>query len=71
MCQNATYMNCTVGETLERMPMKDIFDMMAGTSTGSILASALSIPEKSGSRYPKYWANQAVAIYENGAHIIF
>ena len=30
----------------QRMHMMDLFDMMAGTSTGSILSAGLSIPSK-------------------------
>ena len=49
---------------IKRMPMKDIFDMITGTSTGSILATALSISsdEPNPIKYkgkenplPKYW----------------
>jgi len=31
--------------TSNAIPMKDLFNMMAGTSTGSILASGLSYPK--------------------------
>ena len=40
--------------------MKDLFDMMSGTSTGSILATALSVPLTVGNQDPKFWATDAV-----------
>ena len=75
-----TYKNETTGEMIERMPMKDIFDMISGTSTGSILATGLSIstgtlnpiPFK-GKHYPlpKYWGPECVKIYTSGGAAIF
>lgn len=38
----------------EKIPMSDLFDMIAGTSTGSIMASALTIPATNGSNM--FWA---------------
>ena len=37
------YVNETTGEPMQRMHMTDLFEMMAGTSTGSILSAAMSI----------------------------
>ena len=51
--------------------MKDLFDMMAGTSTGSILATALAIPDPDHPTYPKFWASEATAIYIDSGPIIF
>ena len=54
--------------------MQDLFDMFAGTSTGSILASALSlaynknIPEE---RQPRFWATAIEDIYYNDREKIF
>ncbi len=39
---------------IKRMALKDIFDMMAGTSTGGILATALSNPSKDDKNEPYY-----------------
>ena len=65
---------------IKRMPMKDIFDMITGTSTGSILATALSISsdEPNPIKYkgkenplPKYWGQECVNIYTGGGDKIF
>ena len=39
--------------------MTDLFDMLAGTSTGSILSAGLSIPSPTNASAPKYYANDA------------
>ena len=62
---------------IKKIPMKDLFNMMAGTSTGSILSAGLrgghqwrglsvksDDPKKP--NYPKYWASDAVNIYIDG-----
>lgn len=59
------------GTLIQRMPMKDIFDMFAGTSTGSILATAMSVPKVVGGRDPRFWADDALDIYMKGGVIIF
>ena len=54
--------------------MSDLFDMTAGTSTGSILAAALSIPknETSGNvRTPKFFARDGIDIYTSKGEQIF
>ena len=47
--------------------MKDMFDMMAGTSTGSIISAALSYPSgevnDKGVQIPKYFAKEVMEIY--------
>ncbi len=42
------------------MHVRDLFDMFAGTSTGSILASALSLKSTTNSSEPRYWATDAI-----------
>ena len=54
--------------------MKDMFDMMAGTSTGSIISAALSYPSgevnKDKVPVPKFFAKEVMEIYsENGDRI--
>ena len=66
------------GNVIEKIPMSALFDMIAGTSTGSLLATGLSIRKEykdglNGEKiaHPLYWANDAIDIYTNGADVIF
>jgi patatin-like phospholipase/acyl hydrolase len=48
--------------------MSEVFDLLAGTSTGSILASSLSMPAANGSN--KFWANDVTDVYlKNGTDV--
>ena len=53
----------------DRIAIKDMFDYLAGTSTGSIIAAALSYPKDEGEEYsnnewvPKYWAKDVTEVY--------
>lgn len=54
------------------MALKDIFDMMAGTSTGSILVSGLAYPDKNYRNIskPQFFADDLLKIYtERGGEI--
>lgn len=70
--QIVTYPNKTVA-------LKDLFDMTAGTSTGSILATGLVYPKdelKDGKTVPskttpKFYANDLIGIYADRAAQIF
>ena len=57
------------------IPMKDLFDMMAGTSTGSIISAALSYPsdEKldTGEAVPQYWSKEVIEVYSQRGDEIF
>jgi hypothetical protein len=53
------------------MHVRDLFDMFAGTSTGSILASALSLKSTTNSSEPRYWATDANMIYVDSAPVLF
>lgn len=54
--------------------MKDIFDMTAGTSTGSIISAGLSYPlgdSPEDSQTPKYFAKEIIEIYTKNGDLIF
>lgn len=51
--------------------MSTLFDMVAGTSTGSILASALAVPSKMNKSEPGFYANDIVKLYQDNAPLIF
>lgn len=60
------------GNRIERVPMKDIFNMFSGTSTGSIMSSGFSLTYKNGNlMYPKYWAEDIRNVYIDNAPVIF
>jgi|GEM_PF-2365887 uncharacterized protein len=46
-----------------------IFDLMAGVSTGSLLTSILALPNQQGQ--PKFTATEVVNLYKNDAKLIF
>ncbi|MCB9453971.1 MAG: patatin-like phospholipase family protein [Anaerolineaceae bacterium] len=50
-------------------PIAELFDLIAGTSTGGILALALTRPGEDGK--PKYAAAEGIQIYEREGHRIF
>lgn len=55
-----------------RIALKDIFDMVAGTSTGSILVSGLAYPDKDyiNIKKPQFFADDLLRIYtERGGEI--
>jgi patatin-like phospholipase/acyl hydrolase len=45
------------------MHLKDIFDMMAGTSAGSMNAAGLSIPSESNKSEPKFFAFEMQEVF--------
>ena len=46
-----------------RLNMSEIFDMMAGTSTGSLLTTALSMPNEDGSN--KFNSDDVIRVYRD------
>ena len=47
------------GTVREKMHVKDLFEQLAGTSTGSILSAALSLYKEGSTTEPKFWAKSA------------
>lgn len=56
-------------EQITRKPAGQLFDMIAGTSTGGILALALAKPDGGGS--PQYPAEELIGLYEEHGPTIF
>jgi predicted acylesterase/phospholipase RssA len=56
-------------EKKTRTPIVNLFDLIAGTSTGGILALLLATPQSAGS--PRYCADQLVEFYEREGPKIF
>ncbi len=56
-------------ERRTKQPIAHLFDLVAGTSTGGILALGLTIPKHSGA--PLYAAEELVEMYEREGHRIF
>ncbi|KAJ9063420.1 hypothetical protein DSO57_1000013 [Entomophthora muscae] len=52
-------------------PISEMFDLIAGTSTGAILATMLALPESKGSTKPKFSANDGVGLYLDRCPEIF
>lgn len=60
----------------KKMAMKDLFDTMAGTSTGSIISAGLSYPKDSAGFetnewVPMYWGDDVIEIYSKKGDMIF
>ena len=52
--------------------MSELFDLIAGTSTGSLLTTSLILPSfDPNGRKNKYFADDAISIYQNKASIVF
>ncbi|MDN7244707.1 patatin-like phospholipase family protein [Planococcus shenhongbingii] len=60
-------------ERRTRKPICELFDLIAGTSAGGILALGLVVPEEGDaiSRIPRYTAKTLAKLFKNDAHIIF
>ncbi|MGM0422344.1 MAG: patatin-like phospholipase family protein [Pseudomonadota bacterium] len=52
-------------------PICELFDLIAGASTGAILAGALAAPSKEDPSKPRYTAKEMVTFYQEYSHVIF
>jgi patatin-like phospholipase/acyl hydrolase len=57
-------------EQLTGKRIAELFDLIAGTSTGGILAAGLCVPDPA-TKGPKYAATQLLDLYTNNGHKIF
>ena len=65
------YYHNVTGEELELVHMKDLFNMTAGTSTGSIISAGLSFPREDEKDKPKYYMDDLLKIYSTLGDQIF
>jgi patatin-like phospholipase/acyl hydrolase len=54
---------CMPERTTPKVSMAELFDMVAGTSTGSLLAVTLVIPSDTNKSENKFFASDAIDIY--------
>ena len=56
---------------VEKISMSDLFDMVAGTSTGSILATAIVTPSNENRSQPAYYSDTIYNLYDKQGREIF
>ena len=58
-------------EKRTKKPICELFDLIAGTSTGGILAAGLTVPDKEDISKPKHTAERMVEFYRKEGKVIF
>lgn len=58
-------------EKITGSKISELFDLIAGTSTGAIIATALNIPTNPGSLQPLYTAADIVDLFEEQSKVVF
>lgn len=66
---NQTY--CIPKRENEKMAMSELFQMVSGTSTGSLLTTALVLPSPTDPTKNKFWAVNASNIYKERGYQVF
>jgi hypothetical protein len=51
--------------------MSELFQMVSGTSTGSLLTTAIVLPDPNDPTKNKFWASNASNIYKNNGAMVF
>jgi uncharacterized membrane protein YsdA (DUF1294 family) len=64
---------CIAARPDERIAMYELFDMIAGSETGAIIASTLVVPndDKSATQKNKYWATKAVEFFMQNTDTLY
>jgi hypothetical protein len=55
----------------KKLHVTDLFDMLAGTSTGSIMTGLLGVPTKKGSKEARYFINETINLYKHNGTQLF
>jgi uncharacterized protein len=58
-------------ERLSARPACELFDLIAGTSTGGIIALGVTVPDPGGSKHPRWSAQELALLYEEEGPKIF
>lgn len=55
----------------KKVSMVELFDMVAGTSSGALLGAALTVPAAPNSKEPRYYADDFIETLIQDGHSIF
>jgi predicted acylesterase/phospholipase RssA len=64
---------CLPERAIKKVSMSELYDMVAGTSTGSLLATAIVFPNPDPQNITKnkFFADDAIDVYTNEASVVF
>ena len=51
--------------------MTELYDVIAGSETGGIIATFLVVPESSEDKSPKFWATDAAIFFEENVDFLY
>ena len=55
----------------KKIPMSKLFDMIAGSETGAIIAASISVPDPENPDQPRYFANRSVKWFEEHTDTLY